>query len=154
MDAILAARERHHFLSVHKNGQVAVVATRGNDECHLILRGGKSPNYDADSVTSAAAALAAAGLPERVMIDMSHMNSGKNFRRQIDVATDVAGQIVRGDRRIIGVMVESHLVEGRQDLAPGQPLTYGQSITDACLGWKETVPLLESLAEAVRRRRL
>jgi len=153
VDAILAARERHHFLSVHKNGQVAVVATRGNDECHLILRGGKTPNYDTDSVNAAAAALAAAGLPERVMIDVSHKNSGKQVRRQIDVATDVAGQIARGDRRIIGAMVESHLVEGRQDLVLGQPLTYGQSITDACLGWNDTVPLLESLAEAVRRRR-
>jgi 3-deoxy-7-phosphoheptulonate synthase len=154
VDAILAARQRHHFLSIHKNGQVAIVATRGNDECHLILRGGKAPNYDAVNVNAAAAALNAAGLPERLMIDVSHKNSGKQHRNQIAVAADVAGQIARGDQRIIGIMIESHLVEGRQDLVAGQALTYGQSITDACLGWNESVPVLDSLADAVRRRRV
>ncbi len=153
IDAILAARQQHHFLSVHKSGQVAIVETRGNDECHLILRGGTRPNYDAASVNLAAAALTAAGLSDRLMIDVSHRNSGKDPRRQIDVARDVAEQIVRPDRRIIGTMVESHLVEGRQNLVRGQQLVYGQSITDACLGWQDTLPLLESLADAVRRRR-
>jgi len=153
VDAILAARERHHFLSIHKSGQVAIVETRGNDDCHVILRGGATPNYDDAGVSAAAAALKAAGLPERVMIDVSHRNSGKDHRRQVAVAADVAGQVAAGDRRIVGVMVESHLVEGRQDVAPGGAMTYGQSVTDACLGWAETVPLLESLAEAVRRRR-
>ena len=153
VDAIQAARQCHHFLSVHKNGQVAIVETRGNDDCHVILRGGKSPNYDAASVESACAALRAAGLPERLMIDLSHANSSKQHRRQIDVGAAVGAQIGRGDRRIVGVMVESHLEEGRQDLVSGKPLVYGKSITDACLGWADTVPLLESLAEEVRRRR-
>ena len=153
VDAILAARQRHHFLSVHKNGQVAIVATRGNDECHIILRGGMAPNYDAASVSAAAAALKAVKLPERIMIDVSHKNSGKNQRRQIEVAHDVGSQIAQGDRRIIGVMIESHLQEGRQDMIQGQPLVFGQSITDACLGWDDTVDLLEDLAESVRRRR-
>jgi 3-deoxy-7-phosphoheptulonate synthase len=153
VDALLAAGQTHHFLSVHKNGQVAIVETRGNPDCHLILRGGKVPNYDAASVTAACQALAAAGLPERVMIDCSHANSAKQYRRQLDVAADVGRQLAAGDRRIAGVMVESHLEEGRQDLTPGAPLVYGRSITDACIGWSDTVPLLEGLAEAVRRRR-
>jgi 3-deoxy-7-phosphoheptulonate synthase len=153
VDAILAARQRHHFLSVHKNGQVAIVETRGNDDCHIILRGGKTPNYDAASVNAAAAALSAARLPERMMIDLSHKNSGNQPLRQIEVAREVGGQMEEGDRRIIGVMVESHLVEGRQDLVDGKPLVYGQSITDACLGWDDTVTLLERLAETVRHRR-
>jgi 3-deoxy-7-phosphoheptulonate synthase len=152
-DAILAAKQHHHFLSVHKNGQVAIVETRGNDDCHLILRGGKTPNYDADSVEAACQALAAAGLSERLMIDLSHANSAKNYRRQLDVAAEVGAQIAQGERRIVGVMVESHLKEGRQDLAAGKPLVYGQSVTDACIGWEDSVPLLEGLAEAVRRRR-
>jgi 3-deoxy-7-phosphoheptulonate synthase len=153
VDAILAAGQRHHFLSVHKNGQVAIVETRGNDDCHVILRGGKVPNFDAGSVSAACAVLAGSNLPERVMIDLSHANSGKQFKRQIEVGASVAAQIGGGDRRIVGVMVESHLVEGRQDLEPGRPLTFGQSVTDGCLGWADSVPLLESLAESVRRRR-
>jgi 3-deoxy-7-phosphoheptulonate synthase len=153
VDAILAARQQHHFLSVHKNGQVAIVSTRGNDDCHIILRGGRAPNYDAAGVNGAAAVLAAAGLPERLMIDVSHANSGKQFRRQKEVAAAVGAQLAAGDRRIVGVMVESNLVEGRQDLVPGKPPAYGQSITDACLGWEDSVALLEALAEAVRQRR-
>ncbi len=153
VDAIVAARHRHHFLSVHKNGQVAIVRTRGNDDCHLILRGGQTTNYDAESVAAAAAALVAAGQPERLMVDCSHANSNKQFERQITVADAVGEQIALGDRRIIGVMVESHLQEGRQDLVPGRPLAYGQSITDACLGWDDSVTLLESLAERIRQRR-
>ncbi len=152
-DAILAARQRHHFLSVHKNGQVAIVETRGNDDCHLILRGGRVPNYDPASVAAACAALAAAGLEERLMIDLSHANSAKDHDRQRDVAEAVAAQLERGERRVVGVMVESNLVAGRQELRPGRPLVYGQSVTDPCLGWEESVPVVERLAEAVRRRR-
>jgi 3-deoxy-7-phosphoheptulonate synthase len=153
VDALLAARQKHHFLSVHKNGQVAIVETRGNDDCHIILRGGKNPNYDAASVQAACAELARAKLPERLMIDCSHANAAKDYRRQAAVAADIGRQIAGGERRIIGVMVESHLVEGRQDLAPGRPLTFGQSITDSCLGWDESVRLLEGLADAVKERR-
>ena len=153
VDAILAARERHHFLSVHKNGQVAIVETRGNDDCHIILRGGKQPNYDAASIDAACKDLAAARLSERLMVDFSHANSSKDYQRQLAVGTDVAAQIAHGDRRIIGVMVESHLKEGRQDLVPGKPLVYGQSITDGCIGWEASVGVLEQLADAVRRRR-
>jgi 3-deoxy-7-phosphoheptulonate synthase len=152
-DAILAARQRHHFLSVHKNGQVAIVETRGNDDCHIILRGGRQPNYDPASVAAACQGLAAAGLAERLMIDLSHANAAKDFRRQVEVAAAVGDQLAAGERRIVGVMVESHLREGRQDLLPGKPLVYGQSITDACLGWDDSVRLLEGLATAVRRRR-
>lgn len=153
VDAIIAASHQHNFLSVHKNGQVAIVRTRGNHDCHLILRGGRTPNYDAASVTAACATLAAADLPERLMVDCSHANSNKQYRRQLDVADAVGAQVGQGDLRIIGLMVESHLLEGRQDLAPGQPLVYGRSITDACLGWEDSVRLLESLAVQVRRRR-
>jgi 3-deoxy-7-phosphoheptulonate synthase len=153
VDALLAARQKHHFLSVHKNGQVAIVETRGNDDCHIILRGGKSPNYDVASVQAACAELARAKLPERLMIDCSHANAAKDYRRQVSVAADLGRRIAGGERRIVGVMVESHLVEGRQDLAPGQPLVFGQSITDPCLGWDESERLLESLAEAVKERR-
>jgi 3-deoxy-7-phosphoheptulonate synthase len=153
VDALLAARQKHHFLSVHKSGQVAIVETRGNDDCHIILRGGKSPNYDAASVASACAELAKAKLVERLMIDCSHANAAKDYRRQSTVATDVAGQIAAGERRIVGLMVESNLVEGRQDLEPGKPLKFGQSITDACLGWDDSAKLLEELAAAVRARR-
>jgi 3-deoxy-7-phosphoheptulonate synthase len=152
-DAILAARQRHHFLSVHKNGQVAIVETRGNDDCHLILRGGRVPNYDAASVAAACAALAAAGLEERLMIDLSHANSAKDHDRQKEVAEAVAAQLARGERRVVGVMVESNLVAGRQELRPGRPLVHGQSVTDPCLGWEESIPVVERLAEAVRRRR-
>jgi len=128
----------HHFLSVHKNGQVAIVETRGNEDCHVILRGGKAPNYDAASVAAACEALKASGLREQVMIDFSHANSSKKYERQVDVGRDVAGQIAGGDARITGVMIESHLQPGRQDLAEGQTkadLKPGVSITDACLGW-------------------
>jgi 3-deoxy-7-phosphoheptulonate synthase len=152
-DAILAARQRHHFLSVHKNGQVAIVETRGNEDCHLILRGGQTPNYDSASVAAACGALAAAGLEERLMIDLSHANSAKDHRRQEDVAEAVCAQLQAGERRIVGVMVESNLESGRQDIVPGRPLVYGQSVTDACLGWDESVPLVEQMAAAVRRRR-
>ncbi len=152
-DAILAAGQSHHFLSVHKNGQVAIVETCGNEDCHIILRGGKTANYDAASVSAASAALAKVGLPERIMIDLSHANSGKDYKRQIEVAAHVGGQIAGGDKRIVGIMVESHLVEGRQDLVPGKPLVYGQSITDSCLGWKDSIEVLETLADSVKKRR-
>ena len=153
IDALLAARQKHHFLSVHKSGQVAIVETRGNDDCHIILRGGKAPNYDADSVRAACAELARARLPERLMIDCSHANASKDFRRQAEVAADIARQLAAGERRIVGVMVESHLHEGRQDLAAGRALAFGQSITDPCLGWDDSVRLLDVLAGAVRERR-
>jgi 3-deoxy-7-phosphoheptulonate synthase len=153
VDALLAARQKHHFLSVHKSGQVAIVETRGNDDCHIILRGGKTPNYDAASVQSACAELAKAGLPERLMIDCSHANASKDYRRQAEVAADLGRQIAGGERRVVGLMVESHLVEGRQELAPGKSLIFGQSITDACLGWDDSVKLLDGLAEAVKARR-
>jgi 3-deoxy-7-phosphoheptulonate synthase len=153
VDALLAARQKHHFLSVHKSGQVAIVETRGNDDCHIILRGGKAPNYDTDSVAAACAELAKAGLPERLMIDCSHANAAKQYKRQLDVARDIAGQLHKNERRIVGVMVESHLVEGRQDAAPGERLTFGQSITDACLGWEDSAALLQVLADAVKKRR-
>jgi 3-deoxy-7-phosphoheptulonate synthase len=153
VDALLAARQKHHFLSVHKSGQVAIVETRGNDDCHIILRGGKAPNYDAASVAAACQELANAKLPERLMIDCSHANAAKEYKRQMEVARDIAGQLGRAERRIVGVMVESHLVEGRQDLEPGRPLQFGQSITDACLGWKDSAELLSVLAEGVRKRR-
>jgi 3-deoxy-7-phosphoheptulonate synthase len=153
VDALLAARQKHHFLSVHKSGQVAIVETRGNDDCHIILRGGKAPNYDAAAVQAACAELARAKLPERLMIDCSHANAAKDYRRQPAVAADVGRQIAGGERRIVGVMVESHLVEGRQDLETGKPLTFGQSVTDACLGWDDSVELLEGLAAVVNARR-
>jgi 3-deoxy-7-phosphoheptulonate synthase len=153
VDALLAARQKHHFLSVHKSGQVAIVETRGNDDCHIILRGGKNPNFDAPSVQTACEQLARAGLPERLMVDCSHANAAKDYRRQAEVAADIGRQVAGGERRIVGVMVESHLVEGRQELEPGKPLTFGQSITDACLGWDDSVKLLEGLAEAVKARR-
>jgi len=153
VDAILAAGQKHHFLSVHKTGQVAIVQTRGNDDCHIILRGGKAPNYDAASVAAACAELAKAKLPERLMVDCSHANAAKQYKRQLDVARDLAAQIAGGERRIVGAMVESHLVEGRQELEPGRPLQYGQSVTDPCLGWKDSIELLEVLAGAVKERR-
>jgi len=153
VDALLAARQSHHFLSVHKSGQVAIVETRGNDDCHIILRGGKAPNYDAASVQAACEELKKAKLPERLMIDCSHANSSKQYQRQVDVARDIAGQIGAGERRIVGVMVESNLVEGRQDLEPGKPLKFGQSVTDPCLGWETSVELLDTLASGVKARR-
>ncbi len=153
VDAIRAASRPHHFLSLTKQGHSAIFSTSGNEDCHVILRGGNEPNYDAVSVERAASELEAAGLPPRIMIDFSHANSLKQFRRQLLVAEDVAGQVAAGDRRIIGAMAESHLHEGRQDVEPGKPLAYGQSITDACIGWDDSVTLLERLAEAVRERR-
>src|SRR5436190_7502392 len=153
IDALPAARQQHHFLSVHKSGQVAIVGTRGNEDCHIILRGGKAPNFDAASVKAACGELARASLPERLMIDCSHANSSKDYRRQIDVAAEVGAQLARGERRIVGVMVESHLVEGRQDLENGKALRFGQSITDGCLGWDDSRAVLEALGEAVKRRR-
>ena len=153
IDALLAARQKHHFLSVHKSGQVAIVQTRGNEDCHIILRGGKQPNYDADSVRAACAELARAKLPERLMIDCSHANAAKDYRRQAEVGGDIGRQIAGGERRIVGVMIESHLREGRQDLVPGSALTFGQSITDACLGWDDSVKLLDTLAAGVGERR-
>jgi 3-deoxy-7-phosphoheptulonate synthase len=153
IDALLAAREKHHFLSVHKSGRVAIVETRGNDDCHIILRGGKQPNYDAASVQAACEDLARAKLPERLMVDCSHANAAKQFRRQVEVAGDIAAQLAAGERRIVGVMVESHLVEGRQELHAGKALTFGQSITDACLGWEDSAALLGRLDEAVKERR-
>jgi 3-deoxy-7-phosphoheptulonate synthase len=134
-------------------GVAAIFETRGNDDCHVILRGGKSPNYDAAHVAAACDTLRSAGLREQVMIDVSHGNSSKQYRRQIEVAQDVAAQIAAGERRITGVMIESHLQEGRQDLQPGVALQPGVSITDACIGFAQTVPVLQGLAQAVRARR-
>lgn len=153
IDAILAARQRHHFLSVHKNGQVAIVETRGNDDCHVILRGGRDPNYDAASVQAACAELRKAGVEHRIMIDCSHANSRKEYQRQLEVVDDVAGQLEAGERCIFGIMLESHLKGGRQNLVPGKALEYGVSITDGCIGWSDTVPALERLAASVRARR-
>jgi 3-deoxy-7-phosphoheptulonate synthase len=152
-EAILAARQPHHFLSVTKGGHTAIVATRGNDDCHIILRGGRSPNYDPDSIAAACDELGRNGLAARLMIDASHGNSCKQHERQMDVADSVAKQLESGDDRIVGVMVESNLVGGRQDMVAGRDLVHGQSITDACLGWEESVRLLDRLAEAVRGRR-
>ena len=153
VDAIRTSQNPHHFLSVTKAGHSAIVLTRGNEDCHIILRGGKEPNYDAANVQAASHQLSGAGLAERLMIDLSHSNSQKNHMHQIDVGHDVASQIASGDDRIIGVMVESHLTAGRQELEPGKELVYGQSITDACIGWEDTVPLLDVFADAVRVRR-
>ena len=152
-DAILAAQAPHAFMGMTKMGQAAIFETRGNADCHIILRGGKTTNYGAEEVNAACALLRAAGLREQVMIDVSHANSSKQHRRQIEVAAAVGEQIAAGDARITGVMVESHLNEGRQDIVPGQPLQHGVSVTDACIGWDQTVPLLQGLAQAVRRRR-
>ena len=153
VDAIGAARSPHHFLGVTKGGRAGIFRTTGNLDCHVILRGGDRPNYGAEDVAQASALLEAAKLPARVMIDFSHANSSKQHERQVLVGEDVAGQIEGGDRRIVGVMVESNLVAGRQDVKPGEPRVYGQSITDACLGWEDTEPLLDRLAAAVRSRR-
>jgi 3-deoxy-7-phosphoheptulonate synthase len=154
VDAIKAANARHHFISVTKSGHVAVFKTAGNEDCHVILRGGKAPNYDSASVAAACKDLAAAGLAQHLMVDFSHANSSKQFQRQVEVAKDVAAQLAGGEARIVGVMVESHLNPGRQDLVQGKPLAYGVSITDACLGWDDSVQVLETLAAAVRQRRV
>ena len=157
IDAIQAAARPHHFLSVHKNGQVAIVETRGNTDCHVILRGGKAPNYDAASIAAACAEIEAAKLACALMIDCSHANSGKDALRQRDVAHDVAAQLAAGNRCIFGVMVESHLHGGAQKFSAGHDdparLAYGQSITDACLGWDDSVGVLETLAQGVEARR-
>jgi len=153
IDAIRAASQPHHFMSVTKAGHSAIFSTGGNEDCHLILRGGSRPNYDTESVNIAAEAMEAAGLDSRIMIDLSHANSRKKHRKQIDVGRDVAGQIARGDQRIFGIMIESFLAEGRQDWRQGEEHTYGQSITDACISWDDTAPLLRQLAEAARARR-
>jgi 3-deoxy-7-phosphoheptulonate synthase len=154
VDAVRSASSPHHFLSLIKEGRSAIFHTTGNRDCHIILRGGeKGANYDARNVALASATLERAGLPRHLMIDCSHANSGKNPVRQVDVAHDVAGQVAAGNRDIFGVMLESHLVGGRQDAVPGRPLTYGQSITDACMGWEESDPVLHRFAEAARRRR-
>lgn len=154
VDAIRTSHHPHCFLSVTKAGHSAIVMTVGNEDCHVILRGGKKPNYDAASVEEACKQLAAAGLAQRLMIDTSHSNSEKDYRKQMQVARAVAAQIAEGDERIMGVMIESHLKEGRQDLSAGNELVYGQSITDACIGWEDTVVVLDELAQAVRSRRI
>ena len=153
-DAVGAASHPHHFLSVTKGGGTAIVATRGNPDSHVILRGGKAPNYDAASVQAASEVLVKAGIAPRIMIDASHANSGKNPDNQPAVVDDIAAQVGGGDGRIIGVMVESHLVGGRQELVDGRALVYGQSITDGCLDWERSVQVLERLAAAVRVRRM
>jgi 3-deoxy-7-phosphoheptulonate synthase len=153
-DAIKAASQPHHFLSVTKGGHSAIVSTAGNEDCHIILRGGKAPNYDVASVADAVKQLAANGLASRLMIDASHANSSKNPQNQVPVCADIGRQVAGGDDRIVGVMVESHLVGGRQDLVPGKELTYGQSVTDGCIDWETSIGVLEDLAESVRKRRL
>jgi 3-deoxy-7-phosphoheptulonate synthase len=157
IDAIQAAARPHHFLSVHKNGQVAIVETRGNKDCHVILRGGKTPNYDAAHVGAACREIEAAGLDCTLMVDCSHANSSKQHSRQIDVARDVAAQLRSGSHCIFGVMVESHLHPGAQKFVAGKDdpakLAYGQSITDACIGWEESVDVLAMLDQAVLTRR-
>lgn len=153
IDAVQAASHQHHFLAVTKQGRSAIATTAGNADCHVILRGGKAPNYDAASVETVCHSITAAGLSPRIMIDASHANSSKRHENQLKVIDDVAGQIEAGERRIAGVMVESHLVAGRQDIVAGQPLVYGQSITDGCIDWDSSVQMLERLAAAVERRR-
>ena len=156
-DAIQAAGRGHHFLSVHKNGQVAVVQTNGNPDCHVILRGGKSPNYDLASVTEACRQLEASGLAPALMVACSHATSSKQHEKQLEVARDVAAQVAGGSRRVFGLMVESHLQAGAQKFTPGKDdaaaLEYGKSITDACLSWSDSLELLDSLSAAVLKRR-
>lgn len=153
IDAIKTASSPHHFLSVTKEGHSAIISTTGNEDCHVILRGGKTPNYDAKHVNSACESLLGEGLSPKLMIDCSHGNSSKQFKLQINVASDVASQVATGDSRIIGVMIESHLNEGQQAHTPGCKLEYGKSITDACLGWDDSLLVLNTLAEAVKSRR-
>ncbi|MCL9780230.1 3-deoxy-7-phosphoheptulonate synthase AroG [Vibrio sp. S4M6] len=152
-DAIRSASASHHFLSVTKYGHSAIVETAGNPDCHIILRGGKEPNYSSEHVREIKDKLAASDLPQKLMIDFSHANSSKQFKRQMIVSEDVSAQIARGDRAIFGVMIESHLVEGRQDLVNGKAEVYGQSITDGCIGWRDTEKVLRELADAVEARR-
>ncbi|MCL1037127.1 3-deoxy-7-phosphoheptulonate synthase AroG [Shewanella submarina] len=153
IDAIGAAAAPHHFMSVTKYGHSAIVSTKGNPDCHIILRGGREPNYSAEHVKQISGQLTTVGLNPNLMIDFSHANSSKQYQRQMLVAEDVGGQIASGEQSIFGVMVESHLVEGRQDHRPGQPLTYGQSITDACIGWQDTEKLLAGLNASILARR-
>lgn len=156
-DAIQAAARGHHFLSVHKNGQVAIVQTNGNKDCHVILRGGKAPNYDAASVAAACKELEASKLPATLMVDCSHANSSKQHEKQVEVARDIAGQVAGGSRHVFGLMVESHLTAGAQKFTPGKDdakaLEYGKSITDACLGWNDSLDVLDILSAAVLKRR-
>jgi len=154
IDAMRAAHAPHHFLSVTKAGHSAIVSTGGNEDCHVILRGGQKPNFDAESVEAAAQEMGKAGMPARIMVDFSHSNSQKQHQLQMDVARNVAEQIAGGDDRVFGVMVESHLKGGRQDLVPGRELVYGMSITDACLAWEDSSELLDILAQAVEQRRV
>jgi len=154
LDAIRAARHPHHFLSFTMAAHSAIFFTSGNEDTHLILRGGKQPNFDAANIDAAGRALAGAGLSDRLMIDFSHANSNKQHERQRDVCRDVAGQIAGGEDRIMGVMIESHLNAGRQDVTPGKPLVYGQSITDACIGWEDSKEMLKELADSVEQRRV
>lgn len=153
LDAIRSSSRPHHFLSVTKEGNSAIFSTHGNPDCHVILRGGSRPNYDSESINIASDEMESNGLKPRMMVDFSHANSRKQHPRQLLVGRDVASQIARGDDRIMGAMIESFLTAGRQDRVEGETLTYGQSITDACIGWDDSVPLLETLAEAVRLRR-
>lgn len=153
VDAIGSATRPHNFLSLRKEGNAAIFSTTGNPDCHIILRGGKEPNYDAESINKVSKELEAANLPVDIMIDLSHANSRKQHEAQIAVGKEVAEQIAQGDKRIIGTMIESHLVAGRQDVSPNKELVYGQSITDACLGWENTVGLLKTLADASKARR-
>ena len=156
-DAIQAAARGHHFLSVHKNGQVAIVQTNGNPDCHVILRGGKAPNYDAASVAAACKDLEAAKLPATLMVDCSHANSSKQHEKQLEVARDIGAQVAGGSRQVFGLMVESHLNPGAQKFTPGKDdvkaLDYGKSITDACISWDDSLSLLEGLSQAVLARR-
>lgn len=152
VDAIGAAMRPHHFLSLRKEGNSAIFSTKGNPDCHIILRGGKSPNFDHESIEHTARELESAKLPVRIMVDFSHANSRKQYEIQVDVGKNVAEQIENGEDRIFGVMIESHLVAGRQDVTRDKPLVYGQSITDACLGWEDTEKLIETLAKASARR--
>jgi len=154
LDAVLSAAHPHHFLAVNKLGHSGIASTTGNADCHVILRGGKTPNFDAASIDAACQQLAKAGLAQRVMVDASHGNSSKRPENQPVVVADLAGQVAGGERRILGVMIESHLKAGRQDLVPGKPLEYGQSITDGCIDWATSVAVLETLASAVQRRRV
>ena len=153
LDAVQAASQPHHFLSVTKGGHSAIVSTSGNPDCHVILRGGKAPNYDTPSIAAACAESVKAGVECRLMVDASHGNSNKDPANQRLVVEDIAGQIAGGERRIFGLMIESHLVAGKQALVAGQPLTYGQSITDGCIGWNDSVALMDRLAQAVETRR-
>jgi 3-deoxy-7-phosphoheptulonate synthase len=153
IDAINAAGAPHCFLSVTKWGHSAIVNTSGNGDCHIILRGGKEPNYSSAHVAQVKEDLAKAGLPAQVMIDFSHANSSKQFKKQMEVGTDVCQQIASGDKAITGVMIESHLVEGNQNLESGEPLVYGKSVTDACIGWEDTETILRQLSAAVKARR-